>query len=63
MPQKLVQCVERGDLEGYERLGGLACVACGACSYGCPARIPLTQAFRYARQEIGARRRKGAVKA
>jgi electron transport complex protein RnfC len=33
------------------------CIACGSCSYVCPAHIPLVQYFNYAKGEMAARGR------
>jgi mannose/cellobiose epimerase-like protein (N-acyl-D-glucosamine 2-epimerase family) len=46
-----------GDLEGAVKLGLLDCIACGSCSYVCPAHIPLVQYFNYAKGEMAARGR------
>ena len=63
VPQKMYICATHGDLDGFERLNGMECFECGACTYGCPARIRLTQAFKQARQAVGARRRAAAAAA
>ena len=47
-----------GDLERYEKkLYGLECIACGSCTYICPAKRPLTQTFKQTKAEIMARKR------
>jgi electron transport complex protein RnfC len=33
------------------------CIACGSCSYVCPAHIPLVHYFNYAKGELAARER------
>lgn len=58
IPQKLMGPAERGDLEEFERLNGMECCECGCCAYICPARRPLTQAFKEARKAVLANRRK-----
>ncbi|HEA47360.1 MAG TPA: electron transport complex subunit RsxC [bacterium] len=41
-----------------EELGALDCTECGCCAYICPARIPLVQLIKLAKQEIAAYRKK-----
>ena len=47
-----------------ERLGGMECIECGCCAYGCPAGIPLVQSFRTAKRMLrdAAAREKEAAK-
>lgn len=40
-----------------EAYHALDCIECGVCSYECPSRRNLVQAIKYAKAEIGARRR------
>ena len=56
------ECMRR-NAEGYEKLNGMECIECGSCSYICPARRPLTQAFKYMKREVGAIRRAKAAEA
>ena len=51
----------RDNAEGYEALNGMECIECGSCSYICPARRPLTQAFKYMKRQVGAIRRAKAA--
>ena len=45
--------------EGSIKLeGGMECMECGSCTYICPARRPLTQAFKEMRKTVAANRRK-----
>ena len=47
-----------GDMKRYEeKLYGLECIQCGSCTYVCPAKRPLTQAFKQTKAEILARKR------
>ena len=50
----------RLDKEGFEKVKGMECIECGSCSYVCPAKRPLTQAFKLMRQHILADRRMAA---
>ncbi len=60
LPQMLAQAAERKDYDRYEnKLYGLECVACGACTFVCPAKRPLMQLFKQAKAEIMAAKRKG----
>ena len=53
VPQMMADAVERKDYERYEnKLYGLECVACGSCTYVCPAKRPLMQMFKQTKAEI-----------
>ena len=43
--------------------GVRGCIACGSCTYICPAKRPLTQTFKQTKAEILAERRAAAAKA
>ena len=43
--------------EKFEKLYGMECIECGACSYICPAKRPLTHSFRTIRRTILAERK------
>lgn len=58
-PQKLMRPALIGDLEAFEALHGMECCECGCCSFICPARKQLAQAFKEARKAVMAKRRKG----
>lgn len=63
VPQKLMEACERFDLEQFEKLYGMECYECGSCTYTCPAKRPLTQAFKQARKAVmDNRRRQQAAK-
>ncbi|MBR6352092.1 MAG: RnfABCDGE type electron transport complex subunit C [Firmicutes bacterium] len=52
-PQMLAVAAEMKDYERFEKkLYGMECTLCGACSFICTARRPLTQRFRHMQQEI-----------
>lgn len=58
VPQKMMEACQRFDLEQFEKLYGMECYECGSCTYTCPARRPLTQAFKQARKAVADNRRK-----
>lgn len=58
VPQMIMDAAERSDLERFEKLNGMECCECGCCAYICPARRPLTQAFKEMRKEVIASRKK-----
>lgn len=51
VPQIMIEYAERNDIEGFKRVGGMECYECGSCTFVCPAKRRLTQAFAYARAE------------
>ena len=62
MPQMMADAVTAGDFERYEKkLFGLDCIACGSCTYICPAKRPLTQVFKQVKAEIMAQKRAAAA--
>lgn len=56
VPQIMIQYAERNDIDGFKRVGGMECYECGSCTYVCPAKRRLTQAFAQARAEARKRR-------
>lgn len=58
IPQLMMGVAERNDLAGFEKLDGMECVECGCCAFTCPAKRPLTQAFKDLRKAVAASRRK-----
>ena len=54
----MMNAAERHDMEEFQRLSGMECVECGCCAYTCPAKRPLTQAFKELRKAVAASRRK-----
>ena len=52
IPQKMMLCADRGDYEGFEKLDGMECCECGSCTFVCPAKRRLTQAFKQAKMCI-----------
>lgn len=63
VPPMMIKTVLHNDLAGFEKLNGMECMECGCCSYICPARRPLTQAFKEARKMVMAERRLKAAEA
>lgn len=60
VPQMMATAAERKDYERYEKkLYGLECVACGSCTYVCPAKRPLMQLFKQTKAEIMAAKKRG----
>lgn len=59
VPQKMMAAAERNDCETFEKLNGMECCECGSCTFVCPAKRPLTQAFKEMRKTVMANRRKG----
>ncbi|SET10259.1 electron transport complex subunit RsxC [[Clostridium] polysaccharolyticum] len=58
IPQKMLECSERFDDEGFVALNGMECYECGSCTYVCPAKRRLTQSFKQTRRSILDSRRK-----
>ena len=48
----------KGDFENMEKYHVLDCFECGSCSYNCPARMPLTHAFKSAKLMFQAKQAK-----
>lgn len=60
VPQMMALAAEQRAYEKYEKkLYGLECVACGCCTYVCPARRPLMQLFKQTKAEIMAAKKRG----
>ncbi|MBR3772369.1 MAG: electron transport complex subunit RsxC [Clostridium sp.] len=58
IPQKMLECSERFDDEGFIALAGMECYECGCCTYVCPAKRRLTQSFKQTRRSIMDARKK-----
>lgn len=52
LPRDLERAVIAKDFEKAAALGVANCMECGVCSYVCPAKRPLVQAFRLAKKTI-----------
>lgn len=58
-PQLMQVAAQRKDYERYEKtLYGLECIACGCCTFNCPAKRPLMQLFKVTKAEIMAAKKK-----
>jgi electron transport complex protein RnfC len=58
IPQMMMEAAEHNDVEKFEKLDGMECCECGCCSYICPAKRPMTQAFKEMRKTVLANRKK-----
>lgn len=57
LPLEMNAHIGAGSLDGAVKFGLKDCIACGCCAYVCPSRIPLVQAFNYAKGELAAQER------
>ena len=58
VPSLLATYAEHFDEEAFVEHNGMECCECGCCSFVCPAKRPLTQAFKEMRKKVAANRRK-----
>ena len=57
VPVLMMDYALRDDDKNFERINGMECIECGSCSYVCPAKRPLTQAFKQMKQVVNGKRR------
>jgi H+/Na+-translocating ferredoxin:NAD+ oxidoreductase subunit C len=57
LPLEMAANIRASDLNAAVDLGLKDCIACGSCSYVCPAHIPLVHYFNFAKGELAARER------
>jgi electron transport complex protein RnfC len=57
LPLEMAAQIRVGDLAAAVDLGLKDCIACGSCSYVCPAHIPLVHYFNYAKGDLAAKER------
>ncbi|MDD2686567.1 MAG: electron transport complex subunit RsxC [Gallionella sp.] len=57
LPLEMAAHIRVADLTGAVDLGLKDCIACGSCSYVCPAHIPLVHYFNYAKGDLAAQER------
>ncbi|MBI5918548.1 MAG: electron transport complex subunit RsxC [Nitrosomonadales bacterium] len=57
LPLEMAAHIRASDLTGAVALGLKDCIACGSCSYVCPAHIPLVHYFNYAKGDLAAQER------
>lgn len=58
VPSRLADFALHHDEEAFVKWEGMECVACGCCSFSCPAKRPLTQAIKSMRAMVLANRKK-----
>jgi len=54
LPLEMARHIESDDLKGAVDIGLKDCIACGCCSYVCPAHVPLVQLFAFAKGSLAA---------
>ncbi len=52
MPLQVERALAADDTARLVKLSVLSCMECGCCSYGCPAKRPLVQSMRIAKQKV-----------
>jgi electron transport complex protein RnfC len=57
LPLEMAAHIRVSDLSGAVNLGLKDCIACGSCSYVCPAHIPLVHYFNYAKGDLAGQER------
>ena len=63
VPTMLMKAGLSKDTSKFAELYGMECIECGCCSYVCPAKRPLTQAFKQMKRLVNAEKRAAAAKA
>jgi len=51
---EMVEAIEAGEVEKYEKLHVMDCVECGACAYACPSHRSIVQYVKRAKAELAA---------
>jgi len=57
LPLEMAAHIRAGDQSGAVSLGLKDCIACGCCSFVCPAHIPLVHYFNFAKGDLAAQER------
>ena len=57
VPLEMMTRIRASDLVSAVKLGLRDCIACGSCSYVCPAHIPLVHYFNYAKGDLATQER------
>jgi len=57
LPLEMASRIRASDLASAVAFGLKDCIACGSCSYVCPANIPLVHYFNYAKGDLAAQER------
>ena len=56
MPLMVEQALAADNVDRLEQLSVLSCMECGCCAFGCPAKRPLVQSMRLAKQTVRGRK-------
>ena len=56
MPLMVEQALAADNIDRLEQLSVLSCMECGCCAFGCPAKRPLVQSMRLAKQTVRGRK-------
>lgn len=59
MPNYIHLFVRSEMFDEAEKYNAADCIECGACSYSCPAHLPLVQMMRMAKFKIATKQKKG----
>ena len=62
MPMMISASAFNQDFEKAEQYNALDCMSCGCCSFTCPAKKPIAQNIKFAKEMIMANRRKEQAK-
>ena len=62
MPMMISASAVYEDFEKAEKYDALDCMSCGCCSFICPAKKPIAQNIKFAKEMIMANRRKEQAK-
>lgn len=52
IPTYIPRSLKKGNVPDLKELNVLDCIECGACGFGCPARIPLVQYIKLAKAKV-----------
>jgi electron transport complex protein RnfC len=58
LPPYIYQSSTKGEVADLEYYNTLDCIQCGACTYNCPAKLPLMQGILVAKQRVMDARKK-----
>ena len=61
-PNYIAMHTKLRDFEACEKLNAADCIECGCCSFTCPAKIPLVQYMRLAKQNVIENRKRQVTK-
>lgn len=63
IPPMMMKAALHEQVEQFEKIYGMECIECGCCAYVCPARRPLTQAFKEMKKKVAGVRKTRLEKA